>query len=110
MDEIGDLDQFPVGSRTLHSFTNRLQNTSKLLQRLMWFIFFTFMIRSLLKNFIGKGAKDFGSNGMGGFNPESGMLKSKAKKFTVESNIKVQIFRLNSLLFMWADSRIRAKC
>lgn len=107
------MNQFPVGYRTLHSFTNRLQNTSVLLQRFMWFIFFTFMIRSLLKNFTSKGAKDLGSGGLGGFGQDSGMLSSKAKKFTVESNIKVESYSPESSRFgliVWADSRCRAQC
>lgn len=90
LDEIDDLNQFPVASRTLHSFTNRLENTSHLLQKFIWFVFFTFMIRSLLKNFIRKGSKDAGIDGLGGLGPDTSMLQSKAKKFTAESNIKVQ--------------------
>lgn len=86
MEKINHKDQFPVAIKTMHSFTNRLENTSKLAQQIIWFIFFTFMIRSLLKSFLKKG----GSGGAGmGLGPESGMLKSKAKKFTLESNIQV---------------------
>lgn len=87
MEKINDRNQFPVAVKTLHSFTNRLENTSKLAQQIIWFVFFTFMIRSLLKSFLQKG----GNGGMG-LGPESGMLKSKAKKFTLESNIKVSYF------------------
>ena len=87
MDSITHVNQFPVSQRTLHSFTNRLERTSYLIERIIWLVFFTFMIRSLLKNFIGKGSKDTG--GLGGFGPDTGMLRSKAKKFTLESNIKV---------------------
>jgi hypothetical protein len=44
------------------------------------------MLRSLLKNILGKGPKNADMGEMGG---PSALLKSKAKKFKVEANVKV---------------------
>ena len=99
MKELSDKDQFSVGSKTLHSFTNRLDNTSKLVQQIIWFTFFTFMLRSMIKNFLRRGGSSSSSGDLGGLGPESGILKSKAKKFTLESNIKVKTFLKKNIYY-----------
>ena len=86
MENIDYLNHFPVAFKTVNSFSNRLYNSSKMLERFIWMIFFTFILRGLAKNFSSKG--NAASSGMG-MGPDAGVLRSKAKKFTLESDIKV---------------------
>ena len=110
MKEMADISQFSTAYKTLNSFTNRILNSSMILQQCIWLIFFTFMLRSLLKNIMRKDTGKLGG-GLGDMGGQSGLLKSNAKKFSMESNIKVDspkrdIF-LPIILLIWLIMQIK---